>query len=168
MIIIWQLVLGTFSITKRVSHKVEMTHLVYTINLPVRFIKLKSLHPKCLEVFLWIYGRDLVPNEITNSLKLEPTKTHSESNVKQWILNSCNLQPNSHLIKHMDSILDQIEVKQDELEEIRRQGNQTVLYCKIAVDDDQAVFAFDPSLTSRVAKLGLLFTLDVSYPVDQK
>lgn len=126
---------------------------------------MKSLDPKCLEVFLWIHGRDLVPDETTNSLKLEPTKTHTESKIKQWILSSCNFQPNDHLINHMDSILDQIEVKHEELEEIRRRGNQTVLYCKLAVDDDQAVFAFDPMLTSRVAKLGLLFTLDVSYPV---
>jgi len=129
-----------------------------------------------LYVSFTIVGKDLIPDEITSKLGIEPSHSFKRGDTKIrgrekteiwkhgfWSLESSNVGlPTDDLKQHFEWLLDMLEPTEDELKDIIANGSfDARVSCFWITSNDRINVEIEPGILVRLAKLNIRVWLDI-------
>jgi hypothetical protein len=119
-----------------------------------------------------IYSETLTPEEIGTRLQLTASKSHTKGSLKSarvpipwknsfWALDS-PLEDQRNMSDHLKWLLDVIDPKADALKDLSEHC-KVLFFCAFASENGQGGFTLDAATLTRLAKLGIPFSLNL-YP----
>ncbi|MGO9087440.1 MAG: DUF4279 domain-containing protein [Terriglobales bacterium] len=130
-----------------------------------------------------IFSVTLTPQEITQRLGLQPTRTHEKGQPKgfrrkdgsisplilwkdsAWHLNA-PLKGDQDLAEHIKSLLDILEPIRDDIKSLSPECTLIRLFCGFSSGSGQGGFSLDSQTLGRLSKLDLPLVLDLYPPSD--
>jgi hypothetical protein len=130
-----------------------------------------------------MFSVTLTPQEITERLGLQPTRTHEKGQPKgfrrkdgsisplivwkdsAWHLNA-PLKRDQNLEEHIKWLLDILEPKRDSIKSLSPECTLVRFFCGFSSGHGQGGFALDSQTLERLSKLGVSFVLDLYPPSD--
>jgi hypothetical protein len=132
---------------------------------------------------LSIFSVTLTPQEISERLGLQPTRTHKQGQPRgfrrkdgstspsvvwkdsAWLLTS-PLKPDRNLMEHVRWLLEKIEPKADIIKALSSDCTGIRFFCGFSSGNGQGGFVLEADTLSRISRLGLNIVLDLYPPSD--
>jgi len=115
---------------------------------------------------LRIRGPGLIPDALTQKLRLEPTQTSAKLGVGSWVISTKdsldNLLP---LETHIEELLRIIERKAELIKDLQKSATVDV-FCFFASESDLGEFAIQPKILLALGQLGLALGVDQYFCCD--
>jgi hypothetical protein len=136
-----------------------------------------DIRPKLVRVTLAIYGEQLDPAEITQLLKLKPTRCHRKGeaittapatrshkvSTGAWLLTSENHVNNAVFEEHLSWLLNVLSEKQQALEQVQKLGCNVQVRCGWHAASSNTVPELSVDVMSRLVQLNLPILFDIYF-----
>ena len=130
---------------------------------------------------LCIYLEDIKPEEVTERLKIEPTRIQSKGEVvhiqtklpkavmpNAWFLSSQGKLLSKDLRRHLDFILDQLVPKVADLHELQQLGSKMCISCYWLSKCGSSGPTISPEQMRKLVLLNLELWFDIYFPIEDE
>lgn len=135
--------------------------------------------PKSVNTFatLRMWGKDVVPRLISQSLGLEPTDSHEAGSQRSalttwgdsyWEFSTQGFLDSDDISHHITYLLDKIAQKTPEIECIIGSGGNIDIFCFLSINTFNYGFTLSPLLLQRVSSMGLSIGIDIYTPCSEE
>jgi hypothetical protein len=121
-----------------------------------------------------LIGKDLIPQEITDSLQITPSKSFRRGDLRTetkkwphgyWALESTNNVASPDLVSHLEWLIKQLEPVKLKLTEVLKGTNiKAEISCFWILSEQHYSLSLSNMLLRRIADFGIEFELDIHCP----